>query len=62
MNLFLEEGGLFMFSDKGLHLLKFLYAPSLKSPRVVKDKAWIASEDHLVFNVVYPMLGIHRLN
>ena len=62
MNPFLKEGGLCTFSDKVLHLLDLLYAASLKSPRVVKDKARITSEDHLVFDVVDSTLGTHRLS
>ena len=62
MNPFLEEGGLCTFSNKVLHLLEFLYAASLESLRVVKDKAWITSEDHLVFDAVDPTLGAHQLN
>ena len=62
MNPFLEEGGLCTFSDKVLHPLKLLYAASLESRRVVKDEAWIASEDHLIFDVVDSTLGTRRLN
>ena len=62
MNPFLEEGGLCAFSDKVLHLLKFHFAASLESPRVVKDEAWITSEDHLIFDVVDSTLGTHWLS
>ena len=62
MNPFLEESGLCAFRNKVLHLLEFLYAPGLKSLRVVKDKAWVTSEGHLIPNAVDSALGTRELN
>ena len=62
MNSFLEESGLCTFGDKVLHQVEFPYATSLESPRVMKDKARVTSEDHLVFNVVQSTLKLHWMN
>ena len=62
MNPFLEERSPCTFCNKVLHLLEFFYAASFESPRVVKDEVLVASEDHLVFDVVESPLGTCQLN
>ena len=58
MNPFLEKGCLRTLSNKLLHLLEFVYTTHFKPPRVMKDEARVASEDHLVFDVVIPTLAM----
>ena len=62
MDPFLEKGCLSTFGNKVLHLIEFVYAAHFKSPRVVKDKVWVASEDHLVFDVVKSTLEMYQLH
>ena len=62
MDPFLEEGCLSTFGNKVFHLVEFIYTAHFKSPRVVKDKVWVASEDHLVFDVVKSALEICQLH
>ena len=62
MNAVLEGSGLCTFGNKVLHLLEFFCATGLNSLRVMKDKAWVTLEDHLVFNVVHSALETHQLN
>ena len=61
MNAFLKERGLRTFGNKVLHLLEFFYATGLDSLRVMKDKAWVTSKDHFIFNVVHSALWIRYL-
>ena len=62
MDPFLEKGRLSTFGNKVLHLIEFVYAAHFKSPRVMKDKVWVASEDHLVFDVVKSALDMCQLH
>ena len=62
MNPFLEKGCFHTLSNKVLHLLKFVYTTHFKPLRVIKDEAWVASEDHLVFDVVIPTLAVCQLH
>ena len=62
MDPFLEKGRLSAFGNKGLHLVEFVYAAHFKSPRVMKDKVWVALEDHLVCDVVKSALDMCQLH
>ena len=62
MNPFLEESGPCTLCDEIFHLLEFVYATGFESPRVVKDKILVTSEDHLVFDIVHSALGPCQLN
>ena len=57
MDALLEECGLCTFGNKVLNQLKLVGATGLNSLGVMKDKAWVTSEDHFVFNVVLSALG-----
>ena len=58
MNSFLEKGCLCTLGNKVLHLLKFSDATHFKPPRIMKYEVRVASEDHLVFDVVIPTLAL----
>ena len=62
MNPFLEESGPCAFCNKVLHFLEFVYPAGFESARVVKDKVLVASEDHLVFDVVDSALVTCQMN
>lgn len=60
MNPFLEKSSGRTLRNKGLHLLEFIYASDFKSSRVMKNKVWVASEDHLILDVVHSTLRMHE--
>ena len=62
MDPFLEKGRLSTFGNKVLHLVEFVYAAHFKSLRVMKDKVWVALEDHLVCDVVKSALEMCQLH
>lgn len=42
--------------DKGFDALQFLGASRFETARIVENKAWVASEYHLVVDIMFPAL------
>ena len=45
-------------SHKVIHPVQLFHSASLKSSRVMKDKAWGALKNELIFNIMIPSLNI----